>query len=193
MRSEAACLGMGMLEMEEIGGMAELKEPRGGHPSDEFEGNSYDLSVLDNEELELLRELLLYALQHPDARTAEYRNFYIQRVGSFYEQRGWTRSETIQSLVWEIAQRIGGQLMVTSGLARESGDDRTALEQLDARIIRHYGGRKDFCNATGTPEFVLDRLFAQRKPFSMDWLSGALAKIGYTIQITQMPDVSPPA
>ncbi|MEX2091497.1 MAG: hypothetical protein WD971_02410 [Pirellulales bacterium] len=153
-------------------------------------GDALDLSTLDRDERELVAELLRFANAHPDARTAEYWNFYPQRVGEFYEARGLTRKETTRTLVWRIAQDINGRLLVAAGLAKDSDDYR---EKLDALIRDKYGSRREFCELTGISEDMLSHVLAKRKHMSIQSLSSALAKIGYTIQITQMPDVTPPS
>jgi hypothetical protein len=152
-------------------------------------GDTVDLATLDRDERELVAELLRYADAHPDARTAEYWNFYIKRVGSFYESRGLSRSETTKTLVWQIAQDINGRLLVAAGLAKDSDDYRN---RLDAIIREKYGSRRKFCELTGISEDMLSHVLAKRKHLSIQSLTDALAKIGYTIQITQLPDASPP-
>jgi hypothetical protein len=153
-------------------------------------GDSLDLSVLDRDERALIAELLRHADSHPDARRAEFWNFYPQRVGEFYEARGLTRRETTKTLVWQIAQDINGRLLVAAGLAKDSDDYR---EKLDTLIRDKYGSRREFCELTGISEDMLSHVLAKRKHLSIQSLSNALAKVGYTIQITPMSDSSPPS
>jgi hypothetical protein len=157
--------------------------------SDGKGGDPFDLSALDAEEKELVRDLIAFANQHPGERVWEYRNYYIRRVGDFYEARGLSREETTRTSVWQIAQNIAGRLMVAAGLARDSEDYR---EKLDAIIREKYGSRRKFCELTGISEDMLSHVLAKRKHMSIQSLSDALAKIGYGIQITPMPDVTPP-
>jgi hypothetical protein len=133
--------------------------------------------------------LISFANEHPDARTAEYRNYYVRRVGDFYEARGLSRADVTMTTVWQIAQNISGRLMVASGMARDSEDYR---ERLDTLIRDKFGSRRRFCEATGISEDMLSHVLAKRKHLSMQSLSDAMAKIGYTIQLTQMPDAAPP-
>lgn len=154
----------------------------------DLRGNTIDVSCLDVDEREVVAELLQFAESHSDARNAKYWNFYVKRVGDFYEKRGLTRRETIKTLVWRIAQDINGRLMIASGLARR-GDYRNDLERL---ILKHFPSRRAFCEATGLSEDMLSHVLAKRKDFGIHTLSDALAKIGYAIQITQVPDASPP-
>jgi len=152
-------------------------------------GDSLDLSVLDRDERELVAELLRIADAHPNARTAEYWNFYPRRVGEFYEARGLTRKETTRTLVWRIAQDINGRLLVAAGLAKDSDDYR---EKLDALIRDKYGSRREFCELTGISEDMLSHVLAKRKHMSIQSLTEALARVGYTIQIMPTPNVSQP-
>lgn len=152
-------------------------------------GDSLDLSVLDRDERELVAELLRFADAHPNARTAEYWNFYPRRVGEFYEARGLTRKETTRTLVWRIAQDINGRLLVAAGLAKDSDDYR---EKLDALIRDKYGSRREFCELTGISEDMLSHVLAKRKHMSIQSLTEALARVGYTIQIMPTPNVSQP-
>src|SRR5438874_13400056 len=111
------------------------------HPDNfcnDAQAEGYDLSTLDEEERTLVRDLIAFAQEHPDARTGEYRNYYIRRVGTFYESRGISRMEVTKTIVWQIAQNIAGRLMVSSGIARESDDYRDKL----AELIRSRFGRR---------------------------------------------------
>jgi hypothetical protein len=152
-------------------------------------GQPIDVSSLDDDELQLVEELEQFARDHSDILTGEYWNFSMRRVGEFYEARGLTREETIKSAVWRISQDIRGRMMIAAGLARR-GDYRDDLEHL---ILMQFPSRRAFCEKTGISEDMISHVLAKRKHLGMDALSNALAKIGYTIQITQMPDISPPA
>ena len=147
---------------------------------DDGEGNICDLSALDDEERLLVGDLVHFANQHPDAQTGEFRNYYVHRVGDFYEARGLSRMEVTRTTVWQIAQKIAGRMMVAAGLARDSEDYR---ERLDAIIREKYGSRRKFCELTGISEDMLSHVLAKRKHMSIQSLSDALAKIGYTIHI----------
>ena len=151
-------------------------------------GNVIDISSLDDEERRLIDELHEFAKQHPDIRSGEYWTYYPNRVGDFYERRGLTRRETTKTAVWRIAQDIRGRMMIAAGLARR-GDYRSDLELL---ILKQFPSRRAFCEATGISEDMLSHVLAKRKHLAIDTLSDALAKIGYTIHITPMPDVSLP-
>ena len=152
-------------------------------------GCPIDTSSLDDEERQLISELDRFAKSHPDIRTGEYWNFYIARVGEFYERRGLTRRETTKTATWRIAQDIRGRMMIAAGLARR-GDYRDDLERI---ILKMFPSRRAFCEATGITEDMLSHVLAKRKHLSIDTLADSLAKIGYGIQLAQLPDASPPA
>jgi hypothetical protein len=160
------------------------------NPRDNLNRDSFDLSSLDEQERALVRDLISFADEHPDARTAEYRNFYVHQVGDFYQARGLSRKETTQTLVWQIAQDINGRLLVAAGMAKDSDDYR---EKLNALIREKYGSRRKFCELTGISEDMLSHVLAKRKHMSIQSLASALAKVGYTIQIAPIPDASPPS
>ena len=151
-------------------------------------GHEIDTSSLDEEERRLVGELEQFAQDHPDARTTEYWNYYPRRVGSFYEARGLNRRATTQTLVWRIAQDLNGRLLIAAGLAVR-GDYRDDLESL---ILLKYKTRREFCEATGLTEDMLSHVLAKRKDFGIQTLADALSKIGYTIHITELPDITPP-
>ena len=155
----------------------------------DLRGEPIDVSHLDDAERELVTELVRYSEQHPDPRTTKYWNFYVKRVGEFYTNRGLSRPATTQTTVWRIAQDIDGRLMIAAGLAR-AGDYRGELENL---IITRFKTRRAFCEATGISEDMLSHVLARRKHLGIETLSDALAKIGYTIHITPMPDATPPS
>ncbi len=144
-----------------------------------FRGYSIDVSSLDKDERALVDELRQFATTHPDARTAEYRNFYVRRVGDFYEPRGLTRREITRTAVWQIAQDFNSQLMIESGIARR-GDYRDDLEHL---IRTKFASRRAFCEATGLSEDMLSHVLAKRKNLAIESLADALDKIGYSLQI----------
>ncbi len=153
----------------------------------DLRGQMIDTSSLDEEERHLVDELQKYAEDHPDARTAEFHNFYFHHVGEFYLARGLTRREVTRTIVWRIAQDLNSRLMIAAGLAKR-GDYRDELENL---ILMKYKSRRAFCEATGLSEDMLSHVLAKRKNLGIQTLAEALAKIGYTIHITQMPDISP--
>lgn len=154
----------------------------------DLRGQMIDTSSLDDEERQLVDELLQFSKDHSDARTAEYENFWIRRVGDFYLARGLSRRDVTRTIVWRIAQDLNSRLMIAAGLAKRR-DYRDELENL---ILMKYKSRRAFCEATGLSEDMLSHVLAKRKDFGIHTLADALAKIGYGIHITQLSDVSPP-
>lgn len=147
-----------------------------------LDGSRYVIVVLDEEERKLID-----ALQRHGDKTKgwiEYRNYYIKKVGKFYENRGLSKQEVVETAVWKIAEGICGRLQVAAGEAEES-DYRDELELL---IQTKFGSRREFCNATGLSEDMLSHVLAGRKNFSIDKLGDALAKIGYTFHISPLTE-----
>src|SRR3990172_2986594 len=91
----------------------------------DLRGFPIDTSSLDNEERRLIEHVQQFAKDHPDARTAEYENFWFRRVGDFYLARGLNRREITRTTVWQIAQDVNSRLLIAAGLAkrREYRDD----------------------------------------------------------------------
>jgi hypothetical protein len=147
-----------------------------------LDGSRYVIVVLDEEERKLVESLRRYA----DKATnwTEYRNYYIKKVGKFYESRGLSRQEVVETPAWKIAEGICGRLQVAAGEAEES-DYRDELELL---IQTKFGSRREFCKATGLSEDMLSHVLAGRKNFSIDKLGNALAKIGYTFHISPLTE-----
>lgn len=154
----------------------------------DLRGQMLDTSALDGDERHLVDELMQFSTDHPDAGTAEYENFWFRRVAEFYIARGLSRRDVVRTTVWRIAQDINSRLMIAAGLAKR-GDYRDELENL---ILMKYKSRRAFCEATGLSEDMLSHVLAKRKHIGIQTLADALAKIGYTIHITQMPEIAPP-
>ena len=146
-------------------------------------GRPYSLADLDDEERQLIRECESFAGENSD--WGVYHNFWLPRVDLLYSQRGLSRREILQTSVYRIAQDIGGRLQVASGEAR-APDYRDELSEL---IRNQYATKRDFCATTGLSEDMLSHVLAKRKHLSIDTLTDALAKIGYTIHIQPLPNV----
>jgi len=151
----------------------------------DLRGQIIDASTLDEEERQLIDKLQQFSDDHPDARTAEYESYWIRRVGDFYLARGLSRRDVTRTVVWRIAQDLNSRLMIAAGLAKVH-DYRDELENL---ILLKYKSRRAFCEATGLSEDMLSHVLAKRKNLGIQTLADALAKIGYTIHITQVPDI----
>jgi hypothetical protein len=151
----------------------------------DMKGTNYVLAVLDEDERQLLQDLKLASDRKPD--WGMFSNYYVSKLGSFYDSRGLSPSEITRTPLWKIAQDLAGRIHVKQGLARSS-DYRDELEFL---IETRYSTRRAFCEATGLTEDMLSHVLAKRKDFGIQTLSDALAKIGYAIHITQIADTSP--
>lgn len=147
-----------------------------------LDGSRYVVVVLDDEERKLLDALQRYTERNTN--WTEFSNYYIKKVGKFYEDRGLSRQEVVETPVWKIAEGICGRLQVAAGEAEES-DYRDELELL---IQTKFGSRREFCKATGLSEDMLSHVLAGRKNFSIDKLGEALAKIGYTFHISPLTE-----
>lgn len=147
-----------------------------------LDGSRYVIVVLDDEERKLVDALKRFAAKATS--WTDYSNHFIKKVGEFYESRGLSRQEVIETPVWKIAEDIHGRLQIAAGEA-EPSDYRDELELL---IQTKFGNRRKFCQATGLSEDMLSHVLAGRKNFSIDTLKDALAKIGYTFHISPMTD-----
>jgi hypothetical protein len=142
----------------------------------------YSLDSLDQAELELIDRCFQFTKDHP--KWPEYANWWMSEVGKFYSDRGLSRRDTTQTIVWRVAQDLGSRIMIACGRARPS-DYRDEIEEL---IRDRFRTRREFCEATGLSEDMLSHVLAKRKHLAIDTLADALAKIGYTIHIAPMPD-----
>lgn len=138
--------------------------------------------ALDEEERKLLEDLQQFGEE--TTNWPEFRNYYINKVGTFYESRGLSRKEVIETPIWKIAEDICGRIQIAQGEALPS-DYRDELELL---VQTKFSSRREFCKATGLSEDMLSHVLAGRKNFRIDTLTDALAKIGYTLHIAPLDD-----
>jgi hypothetical protein len=150
----------------------------------DIRGNVVDLRGLDDAERALFDELQAQAAAHPDPLTAEFFNFWMPQVGKFYEARGLSRRQVLETPLWRVAQDLESRQMVRAGLAR-IGDYRDELLRL---IVSKFGTQRGFCEATGLTEDMLSHVLAKRKNLAIQTLAEALEKIGYSIHIAPIPD-----
>jgi hypothetical protein len=149
----------------------------------DLDGGSYDLSALDAKERALINRCRKFIDVNPD--WFKYSNYWTQEVRKLYSDRGLSRRDTTETIVWRIAEDLGSRLMVASGLARHP-DYRDEIEEL---IRGRFRTRREFCEATGLSEDMLSHVLAKRKHLAIDTLADALARIGYAIHIAPLPDV----
>jgi hypothetical protein len=146
----------------------------------DLSGRVYALSGLDEDERELLASLKAFADSEPPWH--EYQNRWMAAVGRFYEQRGLTRSQVMETPVYRVAQDLGSRLGIAQGKMRQS-DYRDELERI---ILTRFKTRREFCEATGLSEDMLSHVLARRKHLAMDTLYSVLEKVGYTLHITPL-------
>jgi hypothetical protein len=146
----------------------------------DLRGRVYALSGLDEQERDLLAKLKAFANTKPQWH--EYQNRWMAEVGQFYEQRGLTRQQIIETPVYRVAQDLGSRLGIAQGKMRQS-DYRDELEQL---ILTRFKTRREFCEATGLSEDMLSHVLARRKHLAVDTLYSALEKVGYTLHIAPL-------
>ena len=146
-----------------------------------LEGDVISLKDLDSAEKDLLRELRSFLKKNRDWNT--FTNFWVRKVGDFYEKRGLTRRETIQTPLFQVAQDMNSRLAVDLGLARAPDPNPDFRDQLIRLIIDLYSTRRAFCRETGISEGMLSHFLARRKNLRVETLSIALERIGYRLQI----------
>ena len=152
----------------------------------DLDGKKFDVRRLTPGEQAILSEIRQFATDHPDWLSAEYGNFWPTKVLEFYEPRGVTRRQMIQTDVYQIAQDIESRMMIAGGHARLS-DYRDELETL---IQSKFRTRREFCQATGLSEDMLSHVLAKRKHLAVDTLAEALGRIGYALHIAPLPTVT---
>jgi hypothetical protein len=148
-------------------------------------GQIFGVAGLEADERDLIARLQAEADARPE--WSQFQNFSLAEVGKFYSDKGLTRREITETIGWRIGQDLGSRLGISQGVMR-LGEYRGELEVL---IMRNFPTRKAFCDATGLSEDMLSHVLARRKHFAIDTLNDALAKIGYTIHITPLPNLKP--
>ncbi len=151
----------------------------------DLKGREYNLAVLDNEERQLVAVLQKRAKAHVDWN--EFDNFWLRKVSTFYDRRGFSRKKSMRTAVYEIAQDLSGRLAISLGLAREP-DYRDELREI---IRTRFKSQREFCEAAGLSEDMLSHVLAGRKHMGMDALTHAMERIGYALRI--MPSEKTPS
>jgi hypothetical protein len=146
----------------------------------DLRGRSYDLTALQTEERALVRKLAALAKRAPE--WSEFRNAWLAQIEKLFSPRGLTRAQILDTTAYRIGQDIGSRLAIAQGKARAS-DYRDELEQL---ILTRFNTRREFCQATGLTEDMLSHVLARRKHLSIDALTSALEKVGYTLHIAPL-------
>jgi hypothetical protein len=147
----------------------------------DLNGQEISLANLDPEERLLVARLRRRARTHPD--WFDFGSYYMRAVADFYDSRGVSRKAAVRTHVFRIAQDLSGRLGIAAGFVRPP-DYRDELENL---ILTKFPSRRAFCKATRISEDMLSHVLAGRKDLSLEKLSEALGRIGYTLHFTPAP------
>ena len=147
----------------------------------DLDGRFYSLVRLDEQERDLISKLQARAAAAPD--WPEFSNYWMAAVNDFYRARGLNRHQILETVAFRIGQDLAGRIGIATGMMRMS-DYRDELEEL---IRTRFKTRRAFCEATGLSEDMLSHVLNKRKHLAIDTLADALARVGYTIHITEAP------
>jgi transcriptional regulator with XRE-family HTH domain len=149
----------------------------------DLEGMQWSLKDLDQKERRVLADFRKHAegcqcaSGDPAQRWCDFDNYRLPKIIALYESRGVSRSQIIRMPLYKIAQDMSGRLGIALGVVRKP-DYRCRLSEI---IDSRFKTRREFCEATGLSEDMLSHVLAGRKDLSMEALSKALERIGYTI------------
>ncbi len=142
-----------------------------------LKGESFSIHGLPEDERKLITEL-----QSKAKRTKEwssFRNFWMSRVGEFYEQKGLSRPQILKTAGYRIGQDLASRMGIKQGWMRHP-DYRDELESI---IHQRFKTRREFCEATGLSEDMVSHVLAKRKHLAVNTLEESLRRIGYTLHI----------
>jgi hypothetical protein len=145
----------------------------------DLRGRTIDLSTLDQEELQLFRQLQADA-ERMDSAT--YRNHWVSQVSNLLSPRGLSKAAIVRSSLYRLTQDLGSRQQVQRGEARVP-DYRDELEGI---ILDRFKTHRAFCEATGLSEDMLSHVLARRKHLAIDTLTEALGRVGYRLTIAPL-------
>lgn len=145
----------------------------------DLRGRTIDLSTLDQEDLQLFRQLQADA-ERMDSST--YWNHWVSQVSNLLSPRGLSRTAIVRSPLYRLAQDLGSRQQVQRGEARIP-DYRDELEGI---VLGQFKTRRAFCEATGLSEDMLSHVLARRKHLAIDTLTEALGRVGYRLTIAPL-------
>ena len=145
----------------------------------DLRGKTIDLSVLDEEELQMFQRLQADA-ERMDSAT--YWNHWVSQVSNLLSRRGLSKAAIVGSSLYRLAQDLGSRQQVQRGEARVP-DYRDELEGI---VLGQFKTRRAFCEATGLSEDMLSHVLARRKHLAIDTLTEALGRVGYRLTITPL-------
>jgi hypothetical protein len=143
----------------------------------DLRGRQISLADLDNAERALLAYLVRTANQKPAWN--EYRNDWRERVHRFYTNRGLSRAEILKTVPYRVGRDLSSRLAIAEGSAAPP-DYR---DDLKALIESKFRTRRAFCKATGLSEDMLSHVLNRRKHLSIETLTAALNRVGYSLHI----------
>src|SRR5439155_19531367 len=145
-----------------------------------LQGQMFFLDLLPPDERKLIAAFQAKAKQTKDWAT--YKNYWLSKIKAFYERRGLTRPQIMQTPGYLIGQDLGSRMAVEQGWARPP-DYRDELESI---IQQRFKTRREFCEATGLSEDMLSHVLARRKHLAVSTLEESLRRIGYSLRITPL-------
>jgi len=150
----------------------------------DLDGFKWDLDALDAAERRVLADVQKKvaaaerASGEPIQRWCDFDNSWLPKVLAFYKSRRLTRRQTMDTPVFQIAHDLSGRLAIALGLARNA-DYRDRLREI---IDADFKSRREFCQKSGLSEDMVSHVLAGRKDLSMEALTNALDRIGYSIR-----------
>lgn len=158
----------------------------------DLDGREWPLEELDQDERRLIAKLQKAMKKHQNSKSeplqkwCDFDNHWLPLVLAFYKAKGVSRKEIVQTPVFQIAQDLSGRLAVSLGLAKKP-DYRSGLSEI---IDSQFKSRREFCEATGLTEDMLSHVLAGRKDLSIEALTNALDRIGFTIRFVPNQNVN---
>jgi hypothetical protein len=143
----------------------------------DLDGNAIPLDGLDVDERRILGRLERRSRTQPD--WCDFDNYWMSTVAEFYDGRGLSRSQTIATPVYQIAQDLSARLGIAQGMIRPPD----YLDQLEDLVLNHFPSRRAFCKASGLATDLLDDVLSGRKDLPLESMSKALNRIGYRLRI----------
>jgi hypothetical protein len=153
----------------------------------DLDGREICLEHLDASERALLARLRRRARTNPDWDAFD--NYWTRTVPGFYKARGLARKAVPRTTLWRIAQDLSSRLGLAAGLVRP--DDY--LGDLEDLIREKYPSPHAFCRATGLAAELLEPVLAGRADLPLGTLLKGLERIGYTLRVQPLPEVTPAA
>lgn len=151
-----------------------------------LDGREISLAGLDTEERKLFERLREWA-QSPSSHE-ELELYWLADVANLYQSRGVQGTEWQDTLLYNIAADLCGQVECADEKARMP-DYRDELAHISRTL---YQSRSEFCQATGLAEDQFTATLAGYVHlFSPQGLNEALARIGYRLGIAPVPHIEP--